>query len=155
MRGAMQKRSAGLLMYRRTSDLLEVLLIHPGGPFWVKKDLGSWSIPKGEYGESEDAHGAAKREFVEETGFSYGDCFIPLGTQKQPSGKLVSAWAFEGNCDPDQLVSNVFEMEWPPKSGKLESFPEADRAAWFEIEEARRKIVKSQLKFLDELVRKF
>ena len=141
-------------MYRRTGDRLEVLLIHPGEPFWVKKDLGAWSIPKGEYGESEDALEAAKREFVEETGFTYGECFLPLGTQKQRSGKLVSAWAFEGNCDPGQLVSNIFQIEWPPKSGKLESFPEADRAAWFEIEEARRRIGKGQLKFLDELKRK-
>jgi predicted NUDIX family NTP pyrophosphohydrolase len=138
-------------MYRRTDDLLEVLLIHPGGPFWTHKDLGSWSIPKGEYEASEDALEAAKREFIEETGFVCGDCFIPLGTLKQRSGKLVSAWAFEGDCDSGQLVSNVFEMEWPPRSGKLQSFPEADRAAWFEIEEARRRIAEGQLKFLDEL----
>ncbi len=150
----MQKRSAGLLMYRRTSGRLEVLLIHPGGPLWAKKDLGAWSIPKGEYGESEDALEAAKREFVEETGFSYGKAFLPLGTLKQRSGKIVSAWAFEGNCDPGQLASNAFELEWPPRSGKLESFPEAERAAWFEIEEARRRIAEGQLKFLDELKRK-
>ena len=147
----MAKKSAGLLMYRCSGELLEVLLGHPGGPFWAKKDLGSWSIPKGEYGEAEEALAAAKREFEEETGFAVCEPFIFLGEIKQPSGKIVSAWAFEGNCDPSRLVSNTFELEWPPKSGKTATFPEIDRIAWFSAQEAKQRILKGQKDFIATL----
>src|SRR5687768_4090027 len=122
----MAKKSAGLLMYR-WSDVLEVLLAHPGGPFWKNKDLGSWSIPKGEYHEGEDACAAALREFSEETGFTVSEPLIFLGEIRQPSGKIVSAWAFNGDCDPSTLVSNTFKVQWPPKSGRQSVFPEIDR----------------------------
>ncbi len=145
------KRSAGLMMFRRRESGIEVLLVHPGGPFWSKKDLNSWSIPKGELEETEDPLQAAIREFREETGFAATAPFIPLGTIKQASGKLIAAWAFEGDCDPSTLVSNTFEMEWPPKSGRLASFPEVDRAAWFAPREARNRVLKGQLKLIDEL----
>jgi predicted NUDIX family NTP pyrophosphohydrolase len=138
-------------MYRLKGNGPEVLLVHPGGPFWEKKDLGVWSMPKGEYQEPEDALAAAQREFLEETGFACAGPFLKLGTHEQPSGKLVTAWAFEGDCDPSTLVSNAFAIEWPSKSGTIRSFPEVDRAAWFQISEARRKIHRGQLKFLDEL----
>jgi predicted NUDIX family NTP pyrophosphohydrolase len=148
----MAKKSAGLLMFRRSADgRPEVLLVHPGGPFWAKKDLGAWSIPKGEYADSEDPLEAAKREFVEETGFPVSEPFVPLGSFKQPSGKMVSVWAFESDCDPAALVSNEFEMEWPPKSGRKALFFEIDRAAWFGLEEAREKLAKGQVTFLDAL----
>jgi len=147
----MKKRSAGLLMYRRTAGALEVLLAHPGGPFWARKDLGAWSVPKGEFDESEEPLAAAKREFEEETGFPYSEPFIELGEAAQPSGKLVSAWAFEGNCDPATLVSDEFEMEWPPKSGTKRRFPEVDRVAWFDIAEALRRIHRGQKKFIEKL----
>jgi predicted NUDIX family NTP pyrophosphohydrolase len=147
----MRKKSAGLIMYRRSGDILEVLLAHPGGPFWAKKDSGAWSIPKGEYEDSEYPLDAAKREFHEETGFSFSEPFITLGEIKQPSGKLISAWAFEGNCDPDRLVSNMFEMEWPPKSGTIATFPEIDRVAWFNSAEAKSRIHKGQINFIEEL----
>jgi predicted NUDIX family NTP pyrophosphohydrolase len=146
------KKSAGLLMFRRLpEEQLQVLLVHPGGPFWVKKDLGAWTVPKGEYDDSENALEAAKREFAEETGFPVSGPFLPLGSLKQPSGKTVSVWAFESDCDPAALVSNEFEMEWPPKSGRKASFVEVDRAAWFGLGEAREKLAKGQVDFLDAL----
>jgi predicted NUDIX family NTP pyrophosphohydrolase len=148
----MAKKSAGLLMFRRAPDgQVQVLLVHPGGPFWAKKDLGAWTVPKGEYDDSEDALEAAKREFVEETGFPVSGAFLPLGLLKQPSGKTVSVWAFESDCDPTALVSNEFEMEWPPKSSRKASFAEVDRAGWFSLGEARKKLVKGQVGFLDGL----
>ncbi|HEY4371950.1 MAG TPA: NUDIX domain-containing protein [Burkholderiales bacterium] len=149
----MNKRSAGLLMYRRKGGMLEVLLAHPGGPFWAKKEVGAWSIPKGEYGDDEAPLDAAKREFREETGFTITPPFIALGELKQKGGKVVAAWAFKGNADPALLKSNTFEMEWPPKSGKMQGFPEVDRVAWFGVEEARRRINAGQCGFIEELVR--
>ena len=125
----MTKRSAGLLLYRRSERGTEVFLVHPGGPFWAKKDLGAWSIPKGEYAEDEAALAAARREFQEETGFAIEGDFLDLGTVRQTGGKLVTAWALEGDCDPSAVHSNTFEMEWPPRSGKKQTFPEIDRAA--------------------------
>ena len=141
-------------MYRFAGPGLEVFLVHPGGPFWTKKDAGAWSIPKGEYGEAEEPLEAARREFQEETGFIPGTDFLELGTVKQTGGKLVSAWAFQGDCDPQKLSSNQFQMEWPPRSGRVTSFPEVDRGAWFPIAAARCRILKSQEPFLDALVQK-
>ena len=142
-------------MFRYSDEGLEVLLVHPGGPFWANKDEDAWSIPKGEYEEHESAFDAAIREFAEETGFAAdADTFLPLDPLRQPSRKLISAWAFEGDCDPDAIKSNTFVMEWPPRSGKQAEFPEVDRAGWFAIDEAKRKIVKGQLGFLDQLCRK-
>ena len=146
----MPKHSAGLLMYRRR-EVLEVFLVHPGGPFWAKKDLGAWSIPKGEYTPAEDALAAARREFQEETGFPAAGEFLPLTPQKQPSGKLIQAWAFQGDCDPGAVRSNTFTMEWPPRSGHTKDFPEIDRAGWFTLEEAKVKIIQGQVGFLEEL----
>jgi predicted NUDIX family NTP pyrophosphohydrolase len=154
MSQTMPKRSAGLLMYRRHPSL-EVFLVHPGGPFWVKKDLGAWSIPKGEYADDEQALNAACREFEEETSFPAVGDFIELGELKQPGGKIVSAWAFEGDCDAESLHSNTFEMEWPPRSGRKMEFPEVDRGRWYSIEEARRYLLPGQLVFLDRLIQKF
>jgi predicted NUDIX family NTP pyrophosphohydrolase len=145
-----KKTSAGILLYRHR-DELEVFLVHPGGPFWAKKDLGAWSLPKGETGEGEDLLEAAVREFTEETGFPIAGKFRALQPLRQPGGKTVFAWAVEGDCDPAQLRSNLFSMEWPPKSGKRQEFPEVDRAAWFRIGEARRRILKGQAPFLDQL----
>jgi predicted NUDIX family NTP pyrophosphohydrolase len=150
----MAKLSAGLLMFRRRASALEVFLVHPGGPFWKNKDDGAWSIPKGEYSQGEDPIEAAKREFREETGFEPGTELIPLGDIKQPSGKIVTVWAFEGDCDPAGLRSNTFSIEWPPKSGQTREFPEVDRAAWFTIDVARTKLLKGQLAFLDRLASK-
>jgi predicted NUDIX family NTP pyrophosphohydrolase len=148
----MAKKSAGLLMFRRSTDgQVQVLLVHPGGPFWANKDLGAWTVPKGEYDDSEDALEAAKREFAEETGFAVSGPFLPLGSLKQPSGKTVSVWAFESDCDPAALVSNKFEMEWPPKSGRMASFVEIDRAGWFSVGEARERLVKGQVGFVEAL----
>src|SRR5262252_3749819 len=127
----MAKLSAGLLMYRRREGGLEVFLVHPGGPFWAKKDLGAWSIPKGEYDEGEEPLAAARREFEEETGIQPEGHFVPLKTIKQPGGKTVLAWAFEGDADVAAIKSNTFSMEWPPHSGKQQDFPEVDRAGWF------------------------
>ncbi|WP_263367185.1 NUDIX domain-containing protein [Edaphobacter bradus] len=149
----MPKLSAGLLMYRWRDREMEVFLVHPGGPFWAKKDLGAWSIPKGEYAEGDEPFEAAKREFEEETGFVAQGDFLELGAVKQAGGKVVSAWAFEGQCDPGELKSNVFEMEWPPRSGRLVEFPEVDRGEWFSIAEARERILKGQLPLVDSLVR--
>jgi len=131
--------------------MAEVFLVHPGGPFWAGKDEGAWSIPKGEYDPGEDPLEAAKREFQEETGFGVKGEFLPLAPRKQPSGKIISAWAVEGDCDPSALRSNLFSMEWPPRSGKQQEFPEVDRAGWFSIPAARGKILKGQIPFLDEL----
>jgi predicted NUDIX family NTP pyrophosphohydrolase len=147
----MPKRSAGILLYRQNLRGIEVFLVHPGGPFWVKKDLGAWSIPKGEYDQTEAALDAARREFTEETGFAVEGEFVELGTLRQVSGKLVSAWAVEGNCEPAALVSNHCEIEWPPRSGRMLSIPEVDRGAWFGIDEARERIFTGQQQFLDLL----
>ncbi|HXE62397.1 MAG TPA: NUDIX domain-containing protein [Bryobacteraceae bacterium] len=145
-------RSAGLLMFRKR-DGLEFLLVHPGGPFWAKKDLGAWSIPKGEYGAGADPLEAAFREFEEEIGVppQPGGELLALGEVRQPGGKVVTAWAFEGNCDEASIRSNAFSMEWPKGSGRMREFPEVDRAAWFGLEEARKKILKGQVAFLDRV----
>jgi predicted NUDIX family NTP pyrophosphohydrolase len=147
----MPKRSAGLLMYRRRDGQLEVFLVHPGGPFWAKKDIGAWSICKGEYAESELPLEAAKREFQEETGFTAQGSFHELGVVQQASGKVVTAWAFEGDCDPSKLISNHCQVEWPPRSGRMIEIPEVDRGGWFSIEAARERILKAQEPFLDRL----
>lgn len=146
------KRSAGLLMYRRRNDELEVFLVHPGGPFWAKKDHGSWSIPKGQYQDDEAALEAAKREFTEETGFAANGHFLSLGEVTQSGGKLVSVWAVEGDCDPAKMVSNSCQIEWPPQSGRMIEIPEADRGAWFDVAEAKARILRAQLPFLDRVV---
>jgi predicted NUDIX family NTP pyrophosphohydrolase len=146
------KLSAGLLMYRYRIGKLEVFLVHPGGPFWIKRDLGSWSIPKGEYEEGEHPQQAAIREFREETGFAVNDPMHELGAVKQAGGKIVSAWCFEGDCDPENLVSNSFQMEWPPRSGRMAEFPEVDKGGWFSIAGAREHILKSQVPFIDRLI---
>ena len=147
----MAKRSAGLVVYRRRGGDLEVFLVHPGGPFWTKKDLGAWSIPKGEYEEGEEGLDVARREFLEETGFAVDGDFLEVGTIKQAGGKVVTAWAVEGELDAALLRSNVFEMEWPPRSGRLQEFPEVDRGGWFSIEEARGRILKGQVGLLERL----
>jgi predicted NUDIX family NTP pyrophosphohydrolase len=150
----MPKLSAGIIVYKRVqADALHVLLVHPGGPFYAKKDVGVWSIPKGEYIEGEDALTAAKREFEEETGNVLpDDGFIPLQPIKIKSGKIISAWAVEADFDNCFIWSNLFEIEWPPKSGKMQSFAEADKAEWFTIDEARIKISPGQLALLEQLV---
>jgi len=148
---AMPKRSAGLLMFRRAKGEVEVFLVHPGGPFWTGKDAGAWTVPKGEYVDGEEPLDAARREFTEETGFKANGEFLELGTIRQNSGKLVSAWAFEGDCDPEKLVSNFCEIEWPIRSGKMIEIPEVDRGAWFSLAQARRAILKTQQPFLDVL----
>jgi len=147
----MKKRSAGLLLYRRTGADLEVLLVHPGGPFWAKKDDGVWSIPKGEFEEDEDPLTAGIREFQEETGFRPNGTFIELGNFKQPNGKMIFAWAVEGQFDSRELKSNSFSIEWPPKSGRMQEFPEVDRAAWLRLGDAIRKILKGQRPILQKL----
>lgn len=128
--------------------------MHPGGPFWAAKDAGAWTVPKGEYVDGEEALDAARREFTEETGFEARGEFIELGTIKQASGKLVSAWAFEGDCDPRELVSNYCSIEWPPRSGKMLEIPEVDRGAWFTVAAARIAILKTQQPFLEVLAQK-
>jgi predicted NUDIX family NTP pyrophosphohydrolase len=148
----MPKRSAGILMYRRARAGVEVLLVHPGGPFWAKRDVGAWSIPKGEYGEGEDALAVARREFEEETGARPRGDFLPLGDLVQPGRKIVTAWALEGDFDPAELKSNRFELEWPPKSGRKQSFAEVDRAEWFAPDEAREKILPGQADFIERLL---
>jgi predicted NUDIX family NTP pyrophosphohydrolase len=148
----MLKRSAGLVMYRRRNAALEVFLVHPGGPFWAKKDVGVWSIPKGGYSKEEGPLEAAKREFEEETGFIPKGNFIELGELKQPGGKVVSAWAFEGDADPQRLKSNTFMMEWPPRSGQQIKVPEVDRGCWYSVEEARSRLLSGQRAFLDRLL---
>jgi len=151
----MSKKSAGLLLFREISGHIEVLLVHPGGPFWTKKDEGAWSIPKGELEDDEEPLAAAKREFAEETGLKLPDGeVIPLEPLRQPSGKLVYAWAMKHDFDPAGLKSNTFSMEWPPKSGQYKEFPEIDRAEWFSIKEASLKILKGQAPFIDQLRQK-
>ena len=148
----MPKRSAGLLLYRYREGQLQVFLVHPGGPFWKNKDEGSWMTPKGEIDDGEDALPAAKREFREETGFNPPEPpYRALPVIKQRGGKVVEAFAVEGECEPEQLKSNTFEMEWPPKSGRQQAFPEVDRGAWYELPTAVRKILKSQRPLLDAL----
>lgn len=141
-------------MYRFRNAALEVFLVHPGGPFWAKKDLGAWSIPKGEYLAHEVPLTAAQREFKEETGFAPHGPFVELGEIKQSGGKSVSAWAFAGDCDPRNLKSNTFTLEWPPHSGRKIEVPEVDRGAWYSIDEARSRLLASQRPFLDRLVEK-
>ena len=147
----MAKRSAGLLLYRLKNGRLEVLLVHPGGPYWAKKDDGAWSIPKGEYTEGEEPLAAARREFEQETGTCPEGEAILLGTIRQPGGKLVTAFAMEGDLDAAAIRSNTFSMEWPPRSGRMQTFPEVDRAGWFGKEEAERKILRGQLPILRAL----
>lgn len=168
--GAVARHSAGILLFRRSGAALELLLVHPGGPFWARKDDGAWSIPKGEYDEArDDPRAAALREFEEELGRPLpvpgpaaspaaaaaadgDDPLIGLGSVKQSGGKIVTAWAAEGDLDAEAVVSNTFELEWPPRSGRLRTFPEVDRAAWFPVEEARAKILRGQLPFIDALL---
>lgn len=147
----MPKISAGILLYRYRGDKLEVLLVHLGGPYWVNKDEGSWSIPKGLSEEGEDLLLAARREFKEETSFTVEGEFISLGNLKQPSGKIIHAWALEGEIDVEKISSNTFTLEWPKHSGKIQEFPEVDRGAWYDMETAHRKITRGQLPFLDKL----
>jgi len=147
--------SAGILLHRRAGDAIEVLLVHPGGPFWTKKDLGAWSIPKGEVGEDEEPRACALRELEEELGSVLGlapDDLTELGTIRQKGGKLVHCWAAEADFDPATLRSNTFTMEWPPRSGREREFPEVDRAEWFDVEQARRKINAAQAELLDRLL---
>jgi predicted NUDIX family NTP pyrophosphohydrolase len=147
------KRSAGILLYRVVGDAPEVLLVHPGGPFWARRDAGAWSIPKGEYEEGDDPRGCALREFCEETGSELPPGkLIDLGSVKQKGGKVVSAWAAEGEIDADAVSSNTFTMEWPPRSGRMAEFPEIDRAGWFGMGAAREKMVPAQAEFLDRLL---
>jgi predicted NUDIX family NTP pyrophosphohydrolase len=147
------KRSAGILLYRVAGGAPEVLLVHPGGPFWARRDAGAWSIPKGEYQEGEDPRACALREFEEETSTALppGE-LIELGDVKQKGGKVVSAWAAEGDLDADAVGSNTFTMEWPPRSGRMAEFPEIDRAGWFRVDAAREKLGPAQAEFLDRLL---
>lgn len=149
----MAKQSAGVLMYRRRAGQVEVFLIHPGGPFWSGKDQGAWAIPKGEFTAEEHPLVAAKREFQEETGFPISGDFLPLEPIRQAGGKIVHAWVIEGDCDAAAVKSNTFSMEWPLRSGQLKTFPEVDRAAWFTLEQAEVKMLKSQRPLLDQFRR--
>jgi predicted NUDIX family NTP pyrophosphohydrolase len=146
--------SSGILAYRRGRSGIELFLVHPGGPYWAKKDDAAWSIPKGLFDESEDPLAAAKREFNEETGNKIHGAFIPLGQFRQPGGKVVTAFAVEADVDETSITSNQFEMEWPPGSGKRRGYPEVDRAAWFDVETARRKAHKGQVPIIDALARR-
>ena len=150
----MASKSAGILLYRIKDKELEVLLVHPGGPFWKNKDDGSWSIPKGEFDESEKPLDAALREMKEEVGLELKGNFIELTPVKQKSGKLVYAWALEYDFDPSNIKSNTFEIEWPPKSGKKKEFPEIDKAVWFDVKSAAKKIIGAQVSLIDELFKK-
>lgn len=145
-------RSAGILLYRRSAAELQVMLVHPGGPFWANKDEGAWSIPKGVYEENEAPLTAAKREFREETGHEIEGEFLDLGEIRQPSRKIVHAWAVEHDFDTNNIVSNKFTMEWPKNSGNIRTFPEIDRGQWFAVDQARRKILKGQAGFVDRLI---
>ena len=147
------KASAGILLFRERAGRLEVLLTHPGGPYWAKKDAGAWTIPKGEIAEDEEPLAAARREFEEETGARVEGEPLPLTPRRQPGGKLVHAWAMRGDLDPTAVRSVTFTMEWPPRSGRQQAFPEVDRAGWFGLPDARGKILKGQAPFLDELER--
>jgi predicted NUDIX family NTP pyrophosphohydrolase len=147
----MAARSAGILVYRKRAGAMEVLLVHPGGPFWARRDAGAWSIPKGEYSDGEDAETAARREFAEETGWTIESGLKPLGEIRQKAGKAVTGFAAEGDFDPASLDSNRFQMEWPPRSGRIASFPEVDRAGWFTLAEARDRMIEGQRLLLDRL----
>ena len=148
----MPQRSAGLLIYRQTAGVFEFLLVHPGGPFWAKKDEGAWSIPKGLIDEKEDELAVARRDAEEELGVAIDGNFQPVGSYKQPGGKIVIAWSVEADIDADAVRSNMFTMEWPPRSGALKEFPEVDRAGWFSLPEAGHKILKGQRPILDDFV---
>jgi predicted NUDIX family NTP pyrophosphohydrolase len=154
----MAKQSAGLLLYRRRGGRVEVFLVHPGGPFWAKKDQHAWSIPKGEFAEDEDPLAAARREFAEETGLDVDAVtegpLQPLAPCRQAGGKVVRAWAAAGDCDPAAIASNTFTLEWPPRSGRMQDFPEVDRAGWFDLATARDKLHKGQASLLDELTQR-
>ena len=144
-------QSAGVLLYRRVGEALEVLLVHPGGPFWARKDEGAWSIPKGEFDAPEPAADAARREFAEETGVTLNGEFVALAPVRQPSGKIVHAFAVAGNLDPGSIASNTFELEWPPRSGRMQTFAEVDRVGWFTLTAARNKMLAAQVAFLERL----
>ena len=149
----MPKRSAGMLLYRPSGDSIEVLLVHPGGPFWANRDLGAWSIPKGEYEPGDDPLQAALREFEEETGQAQPtEELLDLGSVTQRGRKVITAWAARGDLDPESVASNTFTMEWPPRSGNLREFPEIDRAAWFDPSTARQKLVSAQAELVDRLI---
>lgn len=148
----MGKESAGILPYRKSRGQIEVFLVHPGGPFWARKDRGAWSIPKGEFEGGEDPLEAAKREFAEETGMEVVGPVMPLGSVRQKGGKVVHAWAVEADLDPSRLQSNTFTMEWPPHSGRMREFPEVDRAGWFDIPEAQDKVHAGQVELIRRLV---
>jgi predicted NUDIX family NTP pyrophosphohydrolase len=152
----MPKRSAGILLYRVRHGSVEVLLVHPGGPFWATRDLGAWTIPKGEYEPGEDALAAALREFREETGHEppTGDGLLELGTVRQRGGKVITAWAAPGDLDPAAIDSGTFELEWPPRSGNRREFPEVDRAGWFDPDTARQKLLAAQAELVDRLLEK-
>ena len=145
------KHSAGILLYRTRGDRLEVMLVHPGGPFWAGKDDGAWSIPKGLFEDKEEPLEAAKREFREETGFDVDGDLMALGEMRQPSGKIIHAWAVQGDVDVESVRSNTFTLEWPKNSGRFREFPEVDEARWFTLDCARRKILKGQAEFLERL----
>jgi predicted NUDIX family NTP pyrophosphohydrolase len=148
-----KKTSAGILVYRILGDGLEVFLVHPGGPYWAKKDAGAWSVPKGEFEDGENPLEAAKREYKEETGFDITGRFIELTPLKQPSGKIVYVWAVEGNIDATSIKSNLFSMEWPPRSGRQQEFPEVDKGGWFTIGQAQEKLLPGQRGFLEQLLK--
>ncbi len=146
------KQSAGIILYRHGEEGLEIFLTHPGGPFWARKDLGAWSIPKGEFGPEEEPLAAAQREFFEETGLELAGDFLPLGTYRQSGKKTVHAWAIEGDCDASAIKSNTFKLEYPPESGLWREFPEVDKAQWFTLDQAREKIHKGQVVWIGRLV---
>ncbi|MBZ9844369.1 NUDIX domain-containing protein [Mesorhizobium sp. CA5] len=148
----MPQKSAGLLIHRRTAGVFEFLLVHPGGPFWARKDEGAWTIPKGLIRDNEDELEAAKREAEEELGVTVDGDFRPLGSYKQPGGKIVIAWSVEADIDADAVRSNMFTMEWPPKSGTMKAFPEVDKAGWFSLPEAGVKMLKGQRPMLDDFL---
>lgn len=148
----MNVHSGGILLFRFTDGRLQVMLVHPGGPFWAKKDEGAWSIPKGLFEENEMAFEAAKREFKEETGFDVDGEFIELGELKQPSKKIVHAWALEKDLDITKIKSNTFTLEWPTNSGNVKDYPEIDRGQWFDVDGAKKKILKGQVEFIDRLI---
>ena len=150
----MRQISSGILLYRFAENGLEVLLVHLGGPYWTNKDLGSWSIPKGLNESEEDLLHTAQREFEEETGFKVDGKFISLGKLKQPSGKIIHAWALEGDIDAENIKSNTFSLEWPKHSGRMKEFPEVDKGNWFDLDTAHQKIIKGQRDFLDRLLEK-